>query len=210
MSNVLVNETSLQNIANAIRTKNGSSDTYTPSEMSTAIENIPSGGNKFAFVGGGGFSFRGDTRNNLQGEIDNIVANVNTSTITQCYWMFQNCINITSLDLRGFDTSNVVDMNGMFRLCKSLTTLDLSTLTSTNVEDISYMFYSCINLMNIDMRNFNFTTATTYDYMFGNNNTSYVPANCLIIVKDATQKQWLNTNFSRMTNVKTVAEYEGS
>jgi len=43
MSNVLVNETSLQNIASAIRTKNGSSDTYTPSEMATAIENIPSG-----------------------------------------------------------------------------------------------------------------------------------------------------------------------
>ena len=37
MSQVLVNQNSLQNIADAIRSKNGSSDTYTPSEMATAI-----------------------------------------------------------------------------------------------------------------------------------------------------------------------------
>ncbi len=40
----LYDETSVQAIADAIRSKNGSSDTYTISEMSTAIENIPSGG----------------------------------------------------------------------------------------------------------------------------------------------------------------------
>lgn len=40
----LYEETSVQAIANAIRAKNGSSDTYTISEMSTAIANIPSGG----------------------------------------------------------------------------------------------------------------------------------------------------------------------
>lgn len=44
MSNVLVEESNLQNIANAIRTKNGSSDTYLPSQMSSAILDIPSGG----------------------------------------------------------------------------------------------------------------------------------------------------------------------
>ena len=43
MTNVLVNETSLQNIADSIRAKNGSSDTYTPAQMSGAIDNIPSG-----------------------------------------------------------------------------------------------------------------------------------------------------------------------
>lgn len=40
----LYEETSVQAIADAIRAKNGSSDTYTISEMSAAIENIPSGG----------------------------------------------------------------------------------------------------------------------------------------------------------------------
>lgn len=40
----LYSDTDIQNIANAIRAKNGSSDTYKVSEMATAIQNIPSGG----------------------------------------------------------------------------------------------------------------------------------------------------------------------
>ena len=44
MSKVLVNESSLTGIANAIRSKNGTSDTYKPSEMAAAIESIQTGG----------------------------------------------------------------------------------------------------------------------------------------------------------------------
>lgn len=43
MSQVLVTESSLQNIANAIREKSGTTDTYTPAEMASAIGSIPSG-----------------------------------------------------------------------------------------------------------------------------------------------------------------------
>lgn len=42
MSKVLINEQSLEDIADSIRAKNGTQDTYTPSEMSEAIDNIPS------------------------------------------------------------------------------------------------------------------------------------------------------------------------
>lgn len=44
MTKVAITEQYLTDIADAIRGKNGSSDTYTPSEMATAITNIPSGG----------------------------------------------------------------------------------------------------------------------------------------------------------------------
>lgn len=50
MSNVLVSETSLTNIANSIRTKLGSSDTYRPGDMSSAIDSIPSGGSDTEFI----------------------------------------------------------------------------------------------------------------------------------------------------------------
>lgn len=43
MARVLVNESNLQNIADAIRAKNGSSDTYLPSQMASAISNISAG-----------------------------------------------------------------------------------------------------------------------------------------------------------------------
>ena len=44
MANVLVEEASLQNIANSIREKTGTTDTYKPSEMASAISGIQSGG----------------------------------------------------------------------------------------------------------------------------------------------------------------------
>ena len=44
MANVIINDVNLTNIANAIRGKNGSSDTYKPSEMPDAIANLPTGG----------------------------------------------------------------------------------------------------------------------------------------------------------------------
>lgn len=50
MARVLINESNLQNIANAIRGKNGSSDTYTPSQMASAISAIPTGGSVTAEI----------------------------------------------------------------------------------------------------------------------------------------------------------------
>ena len=44
MSKVLVNESSLTGIANAIRSKNGETTTYKPSEMAAAITAISGGG----------------------------------------------------------------------------------------------------------------------------------------------------------------------
>ena len=44
MANVLVEETSLSNIASAIRGKNGSTAVYKPGEMAAAISNLPTGG----------------------------------------------------------------------------------------------------------------------------------------------------------------------
>lgn len=43
MSNVLVEESSLRGIADAIREKNGSEETYTPSQMARAVSDIPTG-----------------------------------------------------------------------------------------------------------------------------------------------------------------------
>ena len=43
MANVIINDTHLNNIADSIRSKNGTNTKYKPSEMATAISNIPVG-----------------------------------------------------------------------------------------------------------------------------------------------------------------------
>lgn len=52
MAMKLYSDSDIQDIADAIRSKNGSSDTYKVSQMATAISNIPSGGSKPALLNG--------------------------------------------------------------------------------------------------------------------------------------------------------------
>lgn len=49
MSKVMVNESSLSAIGAAIRGKNGTTNTYKPSEMAAAISSIPTGGGNLDF-----------------------------------------------------------------------------------------------------------------------------------------------------------------
>ena len=49
MSKVMVNESSLSAIGAAIRGKNGTTNTYKPSEMAAAISSIPAGGGNLDF-----------------------------------------------------------------------------------------------------------------------------------------------------------------
>ena len=51
MSNVLVEETSLQDIANAIREKTNSSDLYKPHEMAEAVLSIDGGSGEAREIG---------------------------------------------------------------------------------------------------------------------------------------------------------------
>lgn len=117
--------------------------------------------------------------------------------------------NATNLDdvINDMDVKYIENMNTMFGNCTSLTRLDLSSWNVSNVVNTSYMFNNCVSLQFIDLRTFDFSRITNYTNMFGS--SSYiVPTNCLIIVADNTQKQWLRSKFSSYTNVKTVEEYE--
>ena len=133
-----------------------------------------------------------------------------TSNVTTMYGMFDNS-DFTNIDVSSFNTSNVTDMHYMFA-DTNFTELDLSSFETPKVTDMNHMFDGCTNLTKLDIRKFTFDAVTKSDYMFGrdNNPRPKMPANCEIIVKSSTEKQWINTNFSWLTNVKTVAEYEAS
>lgn len=94
------------------------------------------------------------------------LSSFDTSNVINMKFMFSNCENLTALDLSNFDTNNVTDMNSMFSWCKNLATLDLSNFDTSNVTDMGYMFYRCENLTTLDLSNFDVSNVTSMKYMF--------------------------------------------
>lgn len=144
------------------------------------------------------------------------ISGIDTSKARSFNFMFDGCEKMTSYDLSSFTTVGASGENpGLeggiaytFRNNKALTELDLSSLVGkSGFANMNGSFTGCTSLMKIDLRNMDFTYLTYYENTFGDDENGYVPANCLIIVKNTTQKNWLSSKFPRLTNVKTVAEY---
>jgi len=257
MATTIINDTHLTNIANAIRNKNGTTDTYKPSEMAGAIENIETGGS-----GGGKYAPRKLSFQSYAytDELDYEIANVDTSNLLTMSSMFQYCSTLLKADLKGWITSNVQSFYNMFYHCEKITEInfdsfdftnattcegmlsycykikkidlscikenkittfknmflyshdieeiDLSNMKTTSVTNTTTMFGECTSLKKLDIRSATFskiTSSSNYTRMF-----SGVPADCEIIVKDDTQKAWITSKFTTLTNVKTVAELEAA
>lgn len=170
-----------------------------------------------------GYMFRGCSNLiEIQG-----INNLNLSSVTQMTGIFQNCTNLTKLDLNNWNmpkltysyqffhscsklielkvsnwnTSKFTDMRGMFTNCEVLPELDLSGWDTSNVTNMSTMFYNCKALKKLDIRNFVIDKVTSSANMFYG-----VSSDCLIIVKGDTEKSWVLGARSDLTNVKTVAE----
>ena len=94
------------------------------------------------------------------------VTGFDTSNVTDMAEMFDNCYNLTSLDVTGFDTSNVTDMDCMFYNCENLTSLDVTSFDTFNVTDMSCMFYNCENLTSLDVTGFDTSQVTDMSFMF--------------------------------------------
>ena len=78
----------------------------------------------------------------------------NTENVTNISYMFDNCQNLSSLDLSKFNTAKVTNMYAMFTHCQNLSSLDLSKFNTANVTDMSWMFSDC-QLSSLDLSNFN-------------------------------------------------------
>lgn len=155
------------------------------------------------------------------------VSGFNTSKITSMYHMFFDCNSLENIDLSNFDTSNVTSMNGMFVKCYALKELDLSNFNTSKVTDMLNMFQYCTSLTKLNISSFDTSNVTNMNSMFSYNskltyidmrnmtfgsNLLYansmfytVPNNATIYVKSNTEKTWLNTNYSSLTNVIAVS-----
>ena len=140
-------------------------------------------------------------------EID--FTNFDTSNCTDMHNMFFACYCLLNITIP-FNTSKVTTMSSMFQRCWNTEELDLSSFTDEALTTVESMFYDCRELKKLDIRGFTFTNNPTYSSMFGTSASNGPTNDCLIIVKDTAQKTWITSRFSRLTNVKTVAEYEAS
>ncbi len=91
---------------------------------------------------------------------------LNTSEVTDMYYIFYGCESLESLDLSSFNTSEVTDMYGMFAYCRVLRSLDLSSFNTAKVTNMSYMFYYCESLKSLDLSSFNTAKVTDMNDMF--------------------------------------------
>ena len=99
---------------------------------------------------------------------------LNTSEVTNMSQMFQNCYQLTSVDLSHFNTSKVTIMGFMFYYCNSLTSLDLSSFNTSKVTEMDYMFFYCYALRTIYVGNGWSTAAVTNSTSMFYNCTSLV------------------------------------
>lgn len=97
-------------------------------------------------------------------EID--LSQFDTSNVWQMYAMFAGCSSLKTLDLSNFDTSSVTHMGALFNGCSSLEQIDLSNFKTENVLYMTQMFSGCSSLKNIDLESFNTANVTDMSYMF--------------------------------------------
>ena len=217
----------LEDVADAIRDKKGSSDLINIADFDTEIENLPSGGGADLsqyFNSSVQGSTMSDVGYNWTASIKKMPDIVITTTGTRAFYgfkgteissvtasgissferMFNNCTNLTTVNLEGLNGTGVTNIQNMFRNCSSIETIDLSNLIFTyKYVNAAWAFGGCTSLTRLDVRNIDFSKVTTFSNMLDS-----VPTTCEIIVKDTDNKTWFNTNFSSYTNVKTVEEYE--
>lgn len=149
---VVVLDDTLYDIADAIRSKNGSSDTYKPSEMPSAITAIPSGGGgvgiprEVSATGVYGFPAQSFVFSLPSGATD-----VSSYALARALY---GCASLTSVDLSSLTTvSGEYAFNYAFYGCTSLTSVDLSSLTAvsgTGAYAFSSAFQNCANLTSVD------------------------------------------------------------
>ena len=162
MSEYLVNESDIVQVADAIRAKSETTEPISfPQGFVNAITGIQSGGEDtlkklldatkscyYMFLSSELTSFVG------------LIPFQSTSCVTSMVSMFARSKKLTTIPL--FDTSSVTSMNYMFEECSSLTTIPL--FDTSSVTTMHNMFFGCSSLTTIPL--FDTSSVTTMYGMF--------------------------------------------
>ena len=169
MANVLVDDTSLTAIGNAIREKNGKLIKYKPSEMANAISNISGGGGgdlpveALTISGNCSYRFAYDGWNWFIEKYGNQITTNNISDASNIF--FRCTLAEIPFDLNFDSSSSYHDLIYIFFNCNNIT--KIPKLNNVKVYDTSNMFYNCNNLRTIPE-----DIADTWDWSYLESQTS--------------------------------------
>lgn len=93
--------------------------------------------------------------------------NWDISTVTDLQNTFQDCFNLTSINLSNWNTQSLRNTNCMFFSCQNLSSIDLSNWNTLSLRNCTNMFAYCYNLREIDFTNWNMPNAFSINNMFG-------------------------------------------
>ena len=152
----------LTDVADAIRTKGGTSEPIQASSFDTAIANIPSGGG--GSVKPTSISYYKSTEQTL----DFTDIPLDTSSITGFSNLFRQCNNLVSLNIADLDFSKIIYNNDyMISENSSLTNLTLGNFDCSSLTNASNMFRTVNgSLTNVSVTSFDLSSATNLSHMF--------------------------------------------
>ena len=97
------------------------------------------------------------------------LSKLKTENIKDISYMFNKCTNLNKIDLSSFETINVNRMRNMFCFCTKLTEIrGLSSFNTSRVFDMHEMFLGCESLASLNLSSFDFTNATDIRIMLFN------------------------------------------
>lgn len=89
-----------------------------------------------------------------------------TPKATEYQQMFYRCINLTQVDVSGFDFNTTVSSKEMFRDCHLLSRIDADNWTSSTITDMSEMFLGCRSLSSLDISGLDLSNVDDMQCMF--------------------------------------------
>ena len=134
---VVVLDDTLTDIANAIRGKNGSSDTYRPGQMADAIDNIPAGtlGIPREVNQAGVYGF---PEQNFTFSLPSNATDVRNNAFSSAFY---GCTSLTSVDFSSLTTvSGSNAFSYAFYICTSLTSVSFPALTTSSFGTATNQF----------------------------------------------------------------------